>query len=140
MLRNLCVLFFSTFVLLALGCASGGGQTLKIDMQDVAGRQHVPDELTDMLGDLGYEWIPIHDPNARRDVKVVQQDGEYRMRFEYVQTKQVRIDARIRMQDGFTRLHFYEPGSQTLSAPAQGLLKKLQQRVVQEFGEANVTY
>lgn len=140
MARILCILLSATFVLLSQGCASGGGEILKIDMKEVLGRQHMPDELTDMFRDLGYDWIPIADPNSRREVKTVQQDGEYRMRFEHVQAKQVRIDVRIRIQDGFTRLHFYEPAGQTLSASSRALLSELQQRVTMEFGAANVTY
>ncbi len=48
------------------------------------------------------------------------------MRFEYLQTRQVRIDARIRSRDGFTRLQFYEPGSQTLKLLVRmGLFQQL---------------
>lgn len=138
--RVICVLLAVAFTLLAQGCASGGGETLKIDVRHVAGQQHMPDELTAMLSDLGYQWIPILDPNVQRNVKVVQLDGEYRMRFEYVQTKRVRIDVRIRMRDGFTHLHFYEPASPALGEASRALLHKLQQRANLEFGDANVTY
>lgn len=140
MLRVLYLLLFAAVGLLSQGCASSGGETLKIDLQHVVGRQYMPDELTVMLRKLGYDWIPIFDPNTQFEVKTVQQDGEYRMHFEYVQTRQVRIDARIKVKSGFTRLHFYEPTSQTLSATSRELLQKLKKRVVLEFGETNVTY
>lgn len=140
MLRTLCVLLLGAFVVLSTGCASTGGETIEIDQRHVTGRQHMPDELSDMLRDLGYDWVPIPDPDSRLAVKTVQQDGEYRMRFEHVTGGQVRIDARIRRKDGFTHLHFYEPASRTLSASSMVLLQKLQQRVALEFGAANVSY
>lgn len=139
MIRVRYFVLLAVFVSLLSGCAGSGGATLKIEAQHVVGRQHMPDELTDMLRDLGYDWIPISDPNFVSPVKTAQQDGDYRMRFEFVETKQVRIDARIRRLDGFTRLHFYEPGSPTLSASSKQLLQKLERRAVMEFGQANVS-
>ena len=127
------------FVLQFTGCASTGGETLKIDARDVPGVQHVPDELTVMLRELGYDWIHVQDPNSHRGVKTVQRDGEYHMRFEYVETRQARIDARIRIQDGVTWLRFYEPDSQTLSPSSTTLFEKLKARTVQEFGAVNVS-
>jgi hypothetical protein len=93
-----------------------------------------------MLRDLGYDWVPIADPDSVRKVKTAQQDGEYRMQFEFVETRQVRIDVRIRRVDGFTRLHFYEPGSPTLSTSSKNLLQELERRVELEFGQANVSH
>lgn len=121
------------------GCATIGGETLKIDARNVPGVQHVPDELTAMMRELGYDWIHVQDPNSHRGVKTVQRDGEYHMRFEYVETRQARIDARIRIQDGVTWLRFYEPGSQTLSPSSATLFEKLKARTVQEFGAVNVS-
>jgi hypothetical protein len=140
MLRILYLLLFGTIVVFSAGCASTGGDTIEIDMRQVAGRQHMPDELSDMLGDLGYDWVPIPDPYSQLAVKTVQQDDEYRMLFEHSAGGQVRIDVRIRQKDGFTHLHFYEPASQTLSESSMVLLRELQQRVALEFGAANVSY
>ena len=127
------------FVLQFTGCGSTGRETLKIDARDVPGVQHMPDELTVMLRELGYDWILVQDPNSNRGVKTVQRDGEYHMRFEYVETRQARIDARIRIQDGVTWLRFYEPDSQTLSPSSTTLFEKLKARTVQEFGAVNVS-
>lgn len=126
--------------LLSLGCASGGGERIRIDMRDVEGHGYMPGEVTAMLQALGYDWVPIPDPNSRREVQTVKQDDEYRMQFEYLETRQVRIDVRIRQKDDFTRLHFYEPGSGTLSASSRELLERLQQRIVREFGAPNVRF
>ena len=136
---------FQVFLLAVLGlqlpgCASISGETLKIDAHNVQGIQHVPDELTAMLRDIGYDWIHIEDPHSRRGVKTVQQDGEYRMRFEYLETRQVRIDVRIRREDGFTWLHVYEPGSHSLSPSSVHLFNALKTRAEQEFGAVNVSH
>jgi hypothetical protein len=61
------------------------------------------------------------------------------MRFEYLETRQVRIDARIRAKDGFTRLRFYEPGSPTLAPSSMALFQQLQERATLEFGAANIS-
>jgi len=131
------------FVLVGLqlpGCAGTGGETLKIDARKAPGIRHVPDELTVMLRDLGYDWIHVDDPASHRGVKVAQKDGEYRMRFEYLQTRQVRIDVRIRRRDGFTWLNFYQLDSQGLSSSSSSLFEKLKTRAEQEFGAVNVSH
>lgn len=122
------------------GCASISGETLEIDAHNVQGIQHGPDELTAMLRDIGYDWIHIEDPHSRRGVKTVQIDGEYRMRFEYLETRQVRIDVRIRRKDGFTWLNVYEPGNQSLSPSSLSLFEKLKMRAEQQFGAVNVSH
>lgn len=137
----------STILLLAMlglqlpGCATTAtGETLKIDARNVQGMQHVPDELTEMLRELGYDWIGVKDPTTHRRVKTVQKDGEYRMRFEYLETRQLRIDVRIRRQDGVTWLNVYEPGSTALSPSSGKLFEKLKMRAEQEFGAVNVSH
>jgi len=129
-----------TLLLLLSACAGGGGETLKIDARNVPGMQHMPDELSDMLHELGYRWIPVEDPNAHRGVKTIQRDGEWIMLFEHTQARQVRVGARIRMRDGYTRLHFHEVDSLTLSASSRDLLQALQRRADQQFGAPNVRY
>ena len=135
----LYAVLLAALALILPGCATSGGETLKIDTRNVVGVQYMPDELTRMLRELGYQWIPIVDPEIEREVKTVQKQGYYSMRFELVETGQVRIDARMRVQDGFTRLHFYEPGSQTLSPSAMDLFQELQKRAWLEFGQTNVS-
>jgi hypothetical protein len=140
MVRNSCVVACCGFVLLLSACASGGGETLRIDTRDVLGVGHLPESINAMLSELGYEWVPILDPNAHRKVKTVQKDGEWSMRFEYVQNRRVRIDARMGMYDNRTRLHFYEVDGMNLSASSMTLLEKLKQRADRQFGPENVSY
>jgi hypothetical protein len=138
MTRALLLVMLLAGLLLSAGCATRSGESLVIDTRDVVGVRFMPDELADMLQGLGYNWIPILDPAIRQDVKMFRQDGEYHMRFEYRETRQVRIDARMRSQDGFTRLHFYEPGSETLSPSSTALFKQLQERAALQFGAAAI--
>ena len=136
----LCVVLFAASTLFFVGCATVSGVTLRIDARNVEGMQHIPDELTSMLGELGYGWTPIVDPISHLGVKTVQGDGEYKMQFEFLETRKVRIDMRIRRMDGVTWLHFYEPGSKTLSPSSIVLLNKLEDRAALEFGAANVSH
>jgi hypothetical protein len=129
----LCSLFL-------FGCAGIAGDTLKIDPQGVAPNRHMPEALETILGDLGYRWVPIPDPLTHRDIKTVQQHGEWIMRFRDVETGKVQIDARIRRKDGFTWLKFHETGGGALSPPAQDRLQKAQDRLRIDFGEAYVSY
>jgi len=139
MMRTLPLVMLLAAALLSNGCATRSGESLVIDTREVVGVRFMPDELTDMLRELGYDWIPIVDPAIRQEVKRFRQDGGYHMRFEYLQTRQVRIDARIRSRDGFTRLQFYEPDSQTLGPSSMALFQQLQERVALEFGAANIS-
>jgi hypothetical protein len=62
------------------------------------------------------------------------------MRFEYLKTRQVSIDVRIRLKDGFTWLNMVESGSQSLSPSSVALFEKLKMRAEQEFGAVNVSH
>ena len=139
MTRVLPLAMLLAAALLSNGCATRSGESLVIDTREVVGVRFMPDELTDMLRELGYDWIPIVDPAIRQEVKSFRQDGEHHMRFEYLQTRQVRIDARIRSRDGFTRLQFYEPDSQTLNPSSMALFQQLQERAALQFGAANIS-
>jgi len=134
--------FFLPMVLAILlaGCTGGSGETLKIDMQHLVGRQNMPDELTYMLRGLGYDWIPLADPNSHGGVRVIQHYNEYRMLFGHTEAKQVRIDVHIGLQNNATRLRFYEIGSSILSPSAKDLLQKLRERTAAVFGSSNIAH
>ena len=120
------------------GCSVSRGKVLEIDVSEIQGRQHMPDELTRMLSGLGYEWVPVADPRSTRDVKVSQADGQYRMRFRHTQHSGVRIDVRIDVVTGYSWLDFYETGQQALSPSAMHLLQALKTRADLQFGAGNV--
>ena len=139
-MRILHAIFFVAIALTATGCATGGGETLKVKTKHVLGVQSMPNEVNALLQDLGYQWIPVLDRDTGQEVKTVIQGGDYRMAFVYAETGQVRIDTRIREADGHTRLHFYEPDGNGLSPSSMALLERLKQRLVLEFGQASVSY
>ena len=135
----LYIAMFAAFLLISPGCATvRDGETLSIDTRNVLGARYMPDEVTLMLSELGFRWIPINDPEIDRPVKMVRRYGEFRMRFEYAESGQVRIDARMSERPGVTRLHFYEPGSESLGASSRELLRRLRERAESKFGRANV--
>ena len=133
-------LLIAVYALSLFACTGISGNTLKIDPQGIAANRHMPDALETILGDLGYEWIPIPDPLTHRDIKTVQQHGEWAMRFRDVENGKIQIDARIRRIDGFTWLKFHENGAGDLSPTAHDRLLKLQDRLRIDFGEAYVSY
>lgn len=137
LINRVLIAIYSLFL---FACTSISGNTLKIDPQGVAPNRHMPDALETILGELGYQWIPIPDPLTHRDIKTVQQGGEWTMRFRDVETGKVQIDARIRRIDGFTWLRFHENGGSELSPSGHDRLRKLQDRLNIDFGEAYVSY
>lgn len=140
MTRLIFIFIFAISTPFFQGCTTTGGATLSIDAQRVIAPQSMPDEIADMLSALGYDWIPVADPNVLHGVKVGKQDGEYRMLFQHLTDRKVRIDVRIRRFDDFTRLNLYEIDSRTLSPSSRTLLQRLRERVVLEFGDANVKF
>ena len=139
-MQRLVSVLLVTFLGLQLSaCAHVSGETLKIDARHAPGTLHVPDELTQMLRDLGYDWIHVHDPETGRGVKIVQMDGEYRMRFESMETGTVRIDVRVRRIDGMAWLHFYQIDGQPLGTASIHLFQELKTRAEQEYGAKNVS-
>ena len=139
-MRILHTMFLVGFALTLAGCATGGGETLKVKTEHVLGVQSMPNEVDALLQELGFQWIPVLDRDTGHEVKTVLQGGDYRMAFVYAETGRVRIDARIREVDGYTRLRFYEPEGNGLSPSSMALLERLKQRLVLEFGQANVSY
>ena len=67
-------------ILLSLpGYAASSDMVLKINPGDDAAIQYMPGEITAMLEDLGYVWVPVHDPAVGHGVEVAQLYGQYRM-------------------------------------------------------------
>ena len=78
-----------------------------------------------MLRDLGCDWIRVHDRETRRGVKTVQMDDEYRMRFEPLETRTVRIGVRVRRIDGMGWLHLYPIDGRPLGTASSHLFREL---------------
>ncbi|MFV1973800.1 MAG: hypothetical protein ACC648_08780 [Thiohalobacterales bacterium] len=126
--------------LLQSGCGTiTGGRTLDIDTADIEGIQYMPEEISRMMDSLGYDWLPVHDPNIGHPVKVAEINGQYRMLFQACDNPAIRVEAHIRIAGNHTGLHFYEAGNKNPGEPAQQRYQKLRGRLVFEFGADNVT-
>lgn len=132
--RALCM----ALLLLLAGCASTGDTILTVDGRHVKGIQYLPTEISSMLEELGYKWLPITDPSIGK-VKIAEQFGQYRMQFQAVDDARVRIDVNIRKDNNVSGFHFYEIGSKTLSAPSAEYYQKLKERLNLQFGADNVS-
>ncbi len=137
LLRN--VLLTVVAALLVVACATGAGKNLRVQAQKETDAQYMPDELAGMLSELGYRSVPIPDPDMGHDVRVSMQHGDYLMQFEHLRNGRVRIDARMRIRDNFTQLHFYEIGSNGLTDSGLALYDALRRRAELEFGRENVS-
>ncbi|UCC55512.1 MAG: hypothetical protein JSU75_09105 [Gammaproteobacteria bacterium] len=127
-------------ILFQTGCTTvTGGRTLDVDTRDLVGVQYMPQEISRMLEALGYEWLPVHDPDIGHPVKVAEYQGQYRMLFQARDNTAIRVEAHIRVAGNHTGLHFYEVGNRELGEAARGHYRKLKQRLVLEFGADNVT-
>ena len=126
-------------LLLVPAWAAAADRTLKIDTRHVTDVQFMPDEISGMLEDLGYHWVPVHDPAVGRGVKMAEQQGQYRMQFEADDAPGILVEVHIRSTNGVTGLHFRHSGSETPAATAAELFRKLKERAELEFGADNVS-
>ena len=136
-----CRMSIALFALLVLvpGLASAADRILKIDPRHMVGRTDMPSELSDMLEDLGYEWLPIEDPSTEQPVKVAEREGQYRMLFRATDNAAVQIDVHIRIDDNVTGLHFLVNGTEPPGDAVEEQYRRLRKRVMLEFGADNVS-
>lgn len=138
--RNCLPALLVLTALLQSGCASvTGGRTLDVDTGNLEGAQNMPQEISRMLEALGYESLPVHDPDIGHPVKIAEQNGQYRMLFQARGNPAIRVEVHIRVAGNHTGLHFYEIGNKEPGTAALQQYQKLKQRLVLEFGADNVT-
>ncbi len=126
--------------LLQSGCGTiTGGGTLDIDTADIEGTQYMPEEISRMMDSLGYDWLPVHDPNIGHPVKVAEINGQYRTLFQACDNPAIRVEVHIRIAGNHTGLYFYEAGNKNPGEPAQQRYQKHRERLVFEFGADNIT-
>jgi len=126
--------------LFQFGCATvTGGRTLDVDTGGIESVQSMPQEISRLLDELGYQWLPVHDPDIGQPIKVAEINGQYRMLFQARDNPAIRIEVHIRETGQYTGLHFYDTGNKQLDAAAQQQYRKLRDRLVLEFGPNHVT-
>ena len=116
-----------------------GGRTLDVDTGDIESIPSLPQETSRMMESLGYDWLPVHDPDIGHPVKIAEHNGQYRMLFQARDNTAIRVEIHIRIAGKHTGLHFYEVGNKKLGTAAQQHYRKLRQRLVLEFGADNIT-
>jgi hypothetical protein len=122
------------------GCSGiTSGRTLKVDTRDLEGPQYQPQEVSRMFESLGYQWLPVHDPDIGHSVKAAQRDGQYRMLFQAKAVPAIRVEVHIRVDGDTLGLHLRETGSKELSDQGIQLYRELRRRLELEYGADNVT-
>lgn len=137
--RYLAVAFLGAFVLCLPGFAASDDKVLKVDPRDVTDIQYMPGEIVAMLQDLGYEWVPVHDPAVGHGLQVAQQNGQYRMKFQAKDDEAVTIDVHIRISDNVTGFYYHDAGNAAPEVSSQSRYQKLRERMALEFGADNVS-
>lgn len=122
------------------GCADiTGGRTLEASTRGLEGAQYQPQEVLRMLESLGYQWLPVHDPDSGHPVRVAEIDDQYRMLLQSRTVPSVRVEVHIRVNGNTLGLHLYETGNRELSDRGKQLYRELRQRLVLEYGADNIT-
>lgn len=116
------------------GCAAGGSRVLLLDVRDVpANSQYMPNEITAMMEDLGYQSIADPDP-----VKTAERYGEYRMQYRALEDSEYRVDVHMKMVDNNSRFYFYQLGREAPDEAGERRYQELRARIEFQFGVANV--
>ena len=135
---NILNCLLAACVLLLAGCTAPGA-TLQVKPARDPGIQYSPQEITGMMGILGYQQLRVLDPDTRQSVAVATKYGEYRMLFQYTDNPGIQVDVRIVMGNGNIGLHLYQPGREDLDDAARVQYERLRQRLNLQYGEAHVS-
>ena len=127
------VMLYVAMFLLVSGCASSGNQRLVIDTRQVPAIQYLPNDVTAMLEDLGYEVIPETDAAKR-----ARTFEDYKMQFKARDEENIRVDVDFRLVDKLTRIHLYNTDEKTPGAATIQRYNALKMRVQQAFGVDSV--
>lgn len=128
-----------TLATLVTACATQKDLTLEVNSRHVEGVQYLPQELTRMMTDLGYQHLRVKDPVTEQSVAVKEQYGQYRMLYQSLEDSNIRVDIHIVKADGRIGLHFYDIHSNSPSSTSIRLYEQLRQRLNHEFGAENVS-
>jgi len=127
------VTLYAAMVLLLSACAGSGGQSLTLDTRHVPAVQYLPDEVTALLDDLGYEVLA--DTDTERPSQSFDDD---KMQFKARDDTNIRVEVHFRLNKKLTRMHLYNITEKTPSVATVQRYNALKQRVQQEFGVDSV--
>lgn len=135
--RNPVFFILMLSVLFLAGCATQSGHILKVNPGDVKALQYMPDEISDVLEELGYSWVPLVDRETGRLVKMTSVYEEYRMRYQNPD-QSVMIDVHIRNRDNVTGLHLKQTGNTGDGKSLNEQFQRLKRHLQEVFGQENV--
>ena len=124
-------------MLFLAGCATQSGHILRVDPSNVKAMQYMPDEISDVLEGLGYSWVPLVDPETKRQVKMTSVFAEYRMRYQNPD-RSIIIDVHMRTRDNVTGLHLKQTGNTRGGRSSDEQFQRLKRRLQEVFGPENV--
>ena len=137
-------LFGITTIICALaisgGCATPVDRhTLMVDTTAAGRSTYLPEEFEELLESLGYEWLPLTDPDIGHPVKIATVYGEYRMLFRCRHAADIKVDVHMRQDGKFAGLHFRQDDKPSLDANAAQYYQQLRDRLEFEFGPDRVS-
>ena len=137
--RCVGAVLLGTTILCMPGVAASDDKVLKVNPRDVTDIQYMPAEIADMLKDLGYEWMPVHDHAVGHGQEVALQNGQYRMKFQATDDPAVTIDVHIRVSDNVTGFYYHDPGDNNPDTSSQSRYARLKERLALEFGADSIS-
>ena len=127
------VTLYAVMILLMSACVASGGQRLTLDTRDVPAVEYLPDEVTLMLEDLGYEELP-----ESRAQRMAQSFDDYKLQFKARDVENIHVDVDFKLIDKLTRMHLYNIDEKTPSAATIQRFDALKRRVQRQFGVDSV--
>ena len=124
-------------MLFLASCATQSGHILRVNPSDVKALQYMPEEISDVLEELGYSWVPLVDPETKRQVKMTSVFKEYRMRYQNPD-QSITIDVHIRNRDNVTGLHLKQTGNTRDGRSLNEQFQRLKRHLQEVFGQENV--
>ena len=140
--QNLNTFFFIGLFLLVIilpSVVSAEEKVIKIIPGDEADTINMRYEVTLMMEDLGYKWLPVLNESTGEYLKVAEKFGQYRMLFELKTSPSIQVRVHFRETDNVTGIHFTESGTTKFTDFAKHQYQTLITRIKHEFGTEHVT-
>lgn len=130
---SIAILAFSS------ACTTSGGNSLLVKTRGASQSQYLPGKFESLLETLGYEWVPVKDPDVGHPLKIATVNGQYRMRFQAHDASDILVDVHLRQDGQSVGLHFTQNGGTSLDTEATERYQQLRKRLEFEFGADRVS-
>ncbi len=130
---SIAILAFSS------GCTTSGSKSLLVMTRGESQSQYLPGKFESLLESLGYEWVPVKDPDVGHPVKIATVNGQYRMRFQARDASGIMVDVHMRQDGQSAGLHFTQNGGPSLDAEAVERYRQTRERLEFAFGADRVS-